>query len=73
MKNKNQSGIKQLPESERPYERCLEFGPDALSDTELVAIVLRSGTRTKNSLELARELLPMSEEHIYPIYVAANK
>lgn len=62
LKNKNQSGIKQLPESERPYERCLEFGPDALSDTELVAIVLRSGTRTKNSLELARELLSMSED-----------
>lgn len=55
-------GIKQLPESERPYERFSAYGPDALSDSELLAIILRSGTPSKNSLELARELLAMNSD-----------
>ena len=43
--------------NDRPRERLLEKGPQALSDTELVAILLRTGVRGKSAVDLARELL----------------
>jgi len=49
--------IKQWPESERPREKLLLRGPDALSDAELLAIFLRTGTRGKSAVDVARELL----------------
>ena len=49
--------VKDLPISERPYEKCLAYGPGALSDAELLAALLRTGTAGKNSMELAREIL----------------
>ncbi|MDO8528618.1 MAG: hypothetical protein Q7S06_01865 [Nanoarchaeota archaeon] len=39
--------IKDLPDSSKPRERFLKFGPEALSDAELFAILLRTGTREK--------------------------
>jgi len=49
--------IKSWPEDERPRERLLKFGADELSTAQLIAIILRSGSRQKSALELARELL----------------
>jgi DNA repair protein RadC len=49
--------IKELPQEERPRERCLRCGPGALSTTELLAILLRTGTRGKTAVDLAGELL----------------
>lgn len=49
--------IRDLPADERPRERLLERGPEALSDAELVAIVLRSGRAGRSALDLARDLL----------------
>lgn len=49
--------ITQWPENERPREKLLMRGVAALSDAELLAIFLRVGTRGKNAVELARELL----------------
>lgn len=49
--------IKELPESERPRERLREHGAAALSDAELLALIVRTGTRGVNALELAREVL----------------
>ncbi|MGH9457631.1 MAG: RadC family protein [Thermoanaerobaculia bacterium] len=49
--------IADLPLDERPRERMRLHGPETLSDAELVAILLGSGTRANNALELARELL----------------
>ena len=46
-----------LPAAIRPRERLETRGPQALSDEELVAIILRSGTRSSNVLEVARDLL----------------
>jgi len=37
--------IKDLPDSSKPMERFLKQGPEALSDVELFAIILRTGTR----------------------------
>jgi DNA repair protein RadC len=49
--------LKSLPLEERPRERLLQCGTDALSLSELFAIVLGSGTQGKSVLELAKELL----------------
>lgn len=49
--------IRDWPEDERPRERLLKLGPEALSPAELLAIFLRVGTRGKSAVELARELL----------------
>lgn len=49
--------ITDWPEGERPRERLLKFGPQALSDAELLAIYLRVGVRGKSAVDLARDLL----------------
>jgi DNA repair protein RadC len=49
--------ITDWPEGERPRERLLALGPEALSDAELLAIYLRVGVRGKSAVDLARELL----------------
>jgi DNA repair protein RadC len=49
--------ITDWPVHERPRERLLRLGACALSDTELVAIFLRTGVAGKSALDLARELL----------------
>lgn len=49
--------IKDMPQSERPRERLSAHGPSALSNSELVAIILRTGTRGQTALEVANRLL----------------
>lgn len=49
--------ITDWPEGERPREKLLQRGPQALSDAELLAIFLRTGVRGKSAVDLARELL----------------
>lgn len=52
--------IKEWEESDRPREKFIEKGSDALTNTELLAIAIGSGTKNKNALEIARELLEES-------------
>jgi len=47
----------QLPAHERPRERLLHHGLEALSECELLALILRSGTREGSALDLAASLL----------------
>ncbi len=49
--------IQHWPEAERPREKLLQQGAGALSDAELLAVVLGSGTRGKDAVALGRELL----------------
>jgi len=49
--------IKELPEGERPRERLEHYGPAALSVAELLAIILRTGTRDENVIRLAQRLI----------------
>ena len=42
-----------------PYERFLKFGAGSLTDAELLAIILRTGTKDKNATELADEILQL--------------
>lgn len=41
----------------RPYEKCLQYGPSVLNDAELLAVVIRSGTKGKSAVELAEQIL----------------
>jgi DNA repair protein RadC len=50
-------GIKEMPEEERPRERCIRRGAASLSTTELLAILLRTGRKGTTALEMARETL----------------
>ena len=49
--------MKELPDSERPYEKCEKDGAASLSNAELLAVLIKSGTRDKTSLSLALEVL----------------
>lgn len=51
------TGFNNIPIGERPQERLETKGPAALSDAELLAIVLRSGTRSLDVLSLSRDIL----------------
>ena len=46
-----------MPRDERPYEKCSRLGAEHLSDVELLAVLLRTGTRGENALELAGRIL----------------
>lgn len=52
--------IRHWPAAERPREKLLARGPESLSDAELLAIFLRTGTAGRNAIELGRDLI---EEH----------
>ncbi|MFW6285236.1 MAG: UPF0758 domain-containing protein, partial [Bacillota bacterium] len=45
--------IKELPESERPRERMIHHGREALSVQELIAILLRTGSKDQSVIDLA--------------------
>lgn len=52
--------MKDIPANERPYERCVRFGAEALSDEELLSIIIRTGSRNHSSLETARQILALN-------------
>ena len=49
--------IRDWPKSERPRERLLARGPEALSDAELLAVIIGSGLKGRSALDVARELI----------------
>lgn len=49
--------MKSLPQSVRPYEKCFRNGAASLSDAELLAVLLRTGSKDENSLSLAYRIL----------------
>ncbi len=51
------TGIATWPQEERPRERLLSKGAQALTDAELVAILIRVGMKGTNAVEMARQLL----------------
>lgn len=58
--------MKDLPEDMRPVEKLLNHGPQVLSNSELLAIIIRTGSRKKSALGLADEVtkLGMSSSHV---------
>lgn len=60
--------MKNLPESERPYERFRTLGAEALSDAELLAIILKTGTKELTALDLARNILAECQGNLLNLY-----
>lgn len=61
--------IKDLPENERPRERLAKYGAELLSNAELLAIILRSGTRYDSAINIANKLLKNESgiKHLYEL------
>lgn len=53
--------MKQLPQSERPYEKLLMYGAKKLSNAELLAIIIKTGTKEETSVDIANRVLLLSE------------
>ncbi len=51
--------VKELPESERPYEKAFRYGVQVLSDAELMAVILRTGTKELTATEIAVKVLEL--------------
>ncbi len=53
--------IKDLPLSERPYEKLEIYGAENLSNAELLAIIIKTGTKEQSSVSIAQEILKLKE------------
>ncbi|MDY3250549.1 MAG: DNA repair protein RadC, partial [Candidatus Choladocola sp.] len=53
--------MKSIPKEERPYEKCLQKGAEYLTDAELLAVILRTGSKGESALELSRKILALGE------------
>lgn len=49
--------IKDIPVEDRPRERLLKYGPEVLSNAELLAILLRTGTKSENAISIANRIM----------------
>ena len=53
--------MKNLPVTERPYEKLEQYGEKNLTNAELLAIIIKSGTREETSVQLAQRILTLNE------------
>ena len=60
------NAIRELPQEQRPYEKCLQKGASSLTDSELLAVILKTGTTGCNSIDIAAEILRTTEQSSYP-------
>lgn len=60
--------MKNLPESERPYEKYISYGSDSLSDAELLAIIIKNGTKDETAVEIARRILRGNHNNLLNLY-----
>ena len=54
--------MKELPASERPYEKLEIYGAEMLSNSELLAIIIKNGTREENSISIAQRILALNDQ-----------
>ena len=54
--------MKELPETERPYEKLEQYGAKALTNAELLAIIIKTGTKEETAVELAQQILKLNTE-----------
>lgn len=53
--------IKELPETERPYEKLELYGEKNLSNAELLGIIIKTGTKNSTSVDIARHILKLND------------
>lgn len=63
----------ELPVSERPYEKCIMQGPEILSDAELLAVILRTGSSGQNAVELAEQILSHGTGDLLSLYALTTQ
>jgi DNA repair protein RadC len=61
------NSIKNWSEDERPREKMQMKGPASLSDAELLAILISSGTKEKSALDLARDILALAHNNLHEL------
>lgn len=64
LKSYDKLKMKELPEMERPYEKLKMFGPEKLSNAELLAIIIKTGTKTETALDLANKVLKLDRKSV---------
>ena len=62
--NKSSTSIKNWAIDDRPREKLLNKGRESLSDSELLAILIGTGSRNKSAVELAKEVLSMGKNNL---------
>ncbi len=60
--------IKDLPVSDKPYEKFLKYGAGVLSDAELLAVIIKSGTSGLKSIEVAQNFLNIGNRNLTNLY-----
>lgn len=60
--------VKELPDSEKPYEKFLKQGAGALSDAELLAVIIKSGVNGVRSVEVAQNFLSTGNRNLLNLY-----
>ena len=55
--------MKEMSETERPYEKSFKYGVEVLTDAELLAVILRTGSRKANALSTAYRILDAHPVH----------
>lgn len=53
----NHTSLKEMPEDDRPQEKMMRFGAKSLSNAELIAVIIRTGTREATSVEVGRKIM----------------
>ena len=54
--------MKELPETERPYEKLEQYGEKMLTNAELLAIIIKTGTKEETAIGLAQQILKLNTE-----------
>ena len=62
--NKSSTSIKNWAIDDRPREKLLTKGRESLSDSELLAILLSTGSKNKSAVELAKEILALGKNNL---------
>lgn len=55
--------MKELPETERPYEKLEQYGAKSLTNAELLAIIIKTGTKEETAVGLAQQILKLNPEN----------
>lgn len=67
--NKSKITMREMPISEQPYEKCEKYGPQILSDGELLAVIIRTGSCSERSIDLAGRILSsLPEQSLSGLY-----
>src|SRR5690606_1282379 len=67
MEEKNYISLKNRKEDEQPREKMMLKGASSLSDAELLAILISSGTKERSAIDLARDVLQQAENNLHQL------